>query len=237
MGGLFLSLAGGAVSMITNLYIDGFSLYYRAVVETSYKWLNLRLLGENLFPNDIVQSIHYFTARLIARPGKPQDLEAKRQRRQLVYIRALETISSLSVHYGRFQLIRDERALAEHPYEIKLRRSAPQEKKTDVNLAARLIVDGCKGAYQQAALISKDSDFVGAMLAVRNELGLPIVLVNPDWRQAPRDDEDRTEDTTKELSDAATRAMQIEEKHLAASQFPNEVRDAKGIVRKPVEWR
>lgn len=220
--------------MVTNLYIDGFSLYYRAVVETFYKWLNLRLLGESLFPNDHVQSIHYFTARLIARPGKSQTLEAKRQRRQLVYIRALETIKGLSVHYGRFQLIRDERTLAEHPYEIKLQRKAPQEKKTDVNLAARLIVDGCKGAYQQAALISKDTDFVGAMLAVRNELGLPIVLVNPDWRQDPRADED----TTKELRDAATRAMRIEEKHLATSQFPNEVRDAKGVVvvRKPSEW-
>ena len=70
--------------------------------------------------------------------------------------------------------------MTEHPYEIKATRIAPQEKETDVNLAARLIVDGCKGAYQQAALISKDSDFVGAMRAVRNELGLPVVLVNPD---------------------------------------------------------
>ena len=137
-----------------------------------------------------------------------------------------------SVHYGRFQLIREERTLAERPYAIKLQRNAPQEKKTDVNLAARLIVDGCKGAYQQAALISKDSDFVGAILAVRNELGLPIVLVNPDWRQARQDGDD-----TKELRDAATRAIRIEEKHLAASQFPNAVSDAKGIARKPNEWR
>lgn len=218
--------------MITNLYIDGFNLYYQAVVETPYKWLNLRLLGENLFPNDLVQSIHYFTSRLIVRPGKPLDLEERRKRRQLVYIRALETIEGLSVHYGRFQPIADERTLAEHPYEIKLQRRAHQEKKTDVNLAARLIVDGCKGAYQQAALISKDSDFVGAMLAVRNELGLPIVLVNPDWRQGPRAEED----TTEELRDAATHAMRIEEKHLMASQFPDAVTDAKGDVRKPSEW-
>ncbi len=79
--------------MITNLYIDGFSLYYQAVAETPYKWLNLRLLGENLFPDDDVQDIHYFTARLIDRDGQ----EAKRQRRQLVYIRALETINGFSV--------------------------------------------------------------------------------------------------------------------------------------------
>lgn len=213
--------------MITNLYIDGFSLYYQAVAETPYKWLDLRLLGENLFPDDIVQNIHYFTSRLIDRDGN----EAKRQRRQLVYIRALETVKGLSVHYGRFQLIREERTLAERPYEIKLQRNAPQEKKTDVNLAARLIVDGCKGAYQQAALISKDSDFVGAILAVRNELGLPIVLVNPDWRQTRQDGDD-----TKELRAAATRAIRIEERHLAASQLPNAISDAKGIARKPNEW-
>lgn len=218
--------------MITNLYVDGLSLYYQAVAATPYKWLDLRLLGENLFPIDVVQSIHYFTARLIARPGKPEDLEAKRQRRQLVYIRALETIKGVSVHYGRFQLLREDRSLAAHPYEIKVQRRTPQEKKTDVNLAARLIMDGCKGAYEQAALISKDSDFVGAMLAVRNELGLPVVLVNPGWSQESQ----AGEDATKELQDAATRSIRIEEQHLAASQLPYAISDANGVVRKPNEW-
>ena len=36
--------------MITNFYIDGFNLYYRAVRNTEFKWLNLRKLAEILFP-------------------------------------------------------------------------------------------------------------------------------------------------------------------------------------------
>jgi hypothetical protein len=36
--------------LITNLYVDGFNLYYRAVRGTPFKWLDLRKLGEALFP-------------------------------------------------------------------------------------------------------------------------------------------------------------------------------------------
>ena len=33
-----------------RLYVDGFNLYYRAVRGTPFKWLDLRKLGEALFP-------------------------------------------------------------------------------------------------------------------------------------------------------------------------------------------
>ena len=55
--------------MITNLYIDGFNLYYRALKDTPFRWLDLRRLAEILFPEDAINRVCYFTARLDARPA------------------------------------------------------------------------------------------------------------------------------------------------------------------------
>ena len=58
---LFASAVGsrpplGAVSvfwrrrqLITNVYIDGFNLYYRALKDTPFRWLDLHKLAETLF--------------------------------------------------------------------------------------------------------------------------------------------------------------------------------------------
>ena len=57
--------------MLTNLYIDGFNLYNRAVKHTSFKWLDLRRLAETLFPDDEIQRICFFTALVRSRPQRP----------------------------------------------------------------------------------------------------------------------------------------------------------------------
>ena len=63
-----VSVFVGERLLITNLYIDGFNLYYRALRGTPFKWLDLQQLAENLFPEDTINSICYFTALLEARP-------------------------------------------------------------------------------------------------------------------------------------------------------------------------
>lgn len=55
--------------MLTNFYIDGFNLYYRALQGTPYKWLNLRKLAEALFPLDTIHKVCYFTALITPRPN------------------------------------------------------------------------------------------------------------------------------------------------------------------------
>ena len=74
-------------SLITNLYIDGFNLYYRALKDTPFRWLDLPKLAETLFPQDSITRVCYFTARLDTRPGNP----SQRQRQQ-AYLRALATL-------------------------------------------------------------------------------------------------------------------------------------------------
>ena len=50
--------------LITNVYIDGFNLYYRALKDNPFRWLDLRRLAETLFPQDAINRVCYFTARL-----------------------------------------------------------------------------------------------------------------------------------------------------------------------------
>ena len=209
--------------MITNLYIDGFNLYYRALKDTPFRWLDLRKLGETLFPQDSINRICYFTARLDARLGSP----SQRQRQQ-AYLRALATLPGFHAYYGVFRSGVKRRPLANPvpglPEYVLVRDS--EEKGSDVNLATRLLVDGFSGDYQQAVVVSNDADFAGAMRYVRNDLGLRVTQVNPDPRNtSPRD-----------LADAATYVKRLWQSHLRQSLLPDTLMDGVGTIRKPVGW-
>ena len=209
--------------MITNVYVDGFNLYYRALKDTAFRWLDLRQLAEVLFPGDDIRRISYFTARLDTRPGNPNQ-----PRRQLVYLRALETLPGLDLHYGAFRSGLKRRPLVDPipglpPY-VRIRDS--EEKGSDVNLATRLLVDGFNGEYEQAVVMSNDADFAGAMRYVRDGLGLRMTLVNPDARTA----------SPAELARAATYVKRLWKSHLRRSQLPDTLRDEIGVITKPQGW-
>ena len=210
-------------SLITNVYIDGFNLYYRALKDTPFRWLDLRKLAETLFPEDTIQRICYFTARLDTRTGNPGQ-----PRRQLIYLRALATLPGFEIHYGVFRSGVKRRPLAEPtpglpPY-VLVRDS--EEKGSDVNLATRLLVDGFSGEYEQTVVVSNDADFAGAMRYVRDNLNLRLTLVNPDARRA----------SPLDLSNAATYVKRLWKSHLRQSQLPDTLVDEVGAIAKPPAW-
>ena len=209
--------------MITNVYIDGFNLYYRALKDTPFRWLDLRELAETLFPQDTIHRVCYFTARLDARPSNPGQAQ-----RQLIYLRALSTLSGFEVYYGAFRSGIKRRPLAEPmpglPTHVLVRDS--EEKGSDVNLATRLLVDGFKEEYEQAVVVSNDADFAGAMRYVRDDLGLRFTLVNPDPRNA----------SPRELAEAATYVKRLWKSHLRRSQLPDTLTDGIGDITKPAGW-
>lgn len=43
------------------VYIDGFNLSYGALKRTPFKWLDVGRLCQVMLPNDVVESIQYFT--------------------------------------------------------------------------------------------------------------------------------------------------------------------------------
>ena len=209
--------------LITHVYVDGFNLYYRALKDGPFRWLDLRKLSETLFPGDDIHRVSYFTARLHARPGNPQQ-----PRRQLVYLRALATLPGLDLHYGAFRSGIKLRPLAEPvrglPSHVLISQS--EEKGSDVNLATRLLVDGFNREYAQAVVVSNDADFAGAMRYVRDGLGLRVTLVNPD--------PDNT--SPRALADSATYVRRLRKSHLRRSLLPDTLRDEAGVITKPPGW-
>ncbi|MCX5873197.1 MAG: hypothetical protein NTY51_08200 [Deltaproteobacteria bacterium] len=83
----------------TYIYIDGFNLYYGAVKDTPYKWLNLKAMCKGILEShhDILL-IKYFTAHVHSTQYDPQ-----KQNRQEVYLKALEAyIPEIEIRYGHF---------------------------------------------------------------------------------------------------------------------------------------
>ena len=209
--------------MITNIYIDGFNLYYRALKDTPFRWLDLRKLAATLFPGDDILRVCYFTALLNRRPENPDQ-----PARQLTYLRALETLPGIEIHYGTFRPRVKTRRLVEPvpglPEYVRVIDS--EEKGTDVNLATRLLIDGFNGAYEQAVVVSNDSDLASPMCYVRDELGCKVTVVNPDNNNY----------THRSLVDAATYVKRLRRSHLRRSQLPPIIHDAQGRITKPVGW-
>ena len=203
--------------MLTNVYVDGLNLYHRAVKGTDFKWLDVRLMVESIFPDDDIGDIHYFSARV---EGPRHDPRAPQ--RQDTYLRALRTLDRFHIHLGTIRYRRIKRALVGsaggQPQLVRVRH--PEEKKSDVNLATRLIVDACHQNYEQAILVTNDSDFAGALKAVRDEFNLMAVVLNPDSSRT----------TPVDLRNAATYVRRIRKDHLESAQLPASIEDAQGKI-------
>lgn len=210
--------------MKTNVYIDGFNLYFRAVKNTSHKWLNLLELSQALVPAHQINKIRYFTAYVFNRS------DANQLRRQLTYLRALRTLPNLSIHRGQFRERTKIRPLVT-PI-IGLNRNVEifdtEEKRSDVNLATWLLVDAHNSDFEQALLISNDADLVLPVRLVREMFKRPVGVVNPNTN--PR------ETMPAELSNAATFIRQLRIKTLGLCQFPVQLRDSRGTITKPATW-
>jgi hypothetical protein len=206
----------------TNVYIDGFNLYYGAVKGTPYKWLDLDALCQRLLPKHRIARIRYFTAIVSARPNDPSGPV-----RQRTYLRALETIPHVSVHLGHFRsdVVRMPLARPTPGGSRTVEVIKTEEKGSDVNLATCLLVDAFRQDCEAAVVVTNDSDLQEPIRVVREELGLVIGVVNPgDPRKRSRD-----------LLDV-TFFKQLRPSILGACQFPDELRDEHGTIHKPRTW-
>jgi uncharacterized LabA/DUF88 family protein len=207
--------------MDTYVYVDGFNLYYGAVKDTPYKWLDISKLCNFLLPKSNILKIKYFTARISSRPddlGKPT--------RQQIYLRALQTIPRIEIIFGSFLTKNVSLPLAtSKPKKMKFATVIrTEEKGSDVNLAVHMLNDGYKGLYNSAVMVTNDSDLVEAIRIVRNELGKSVGILNP--QKYP----------SKILIRHASFIKQIRSGTLKASQFPPTLSDTKGKFNKPNMW-
>jgi len=204
----------------TNIYVDGFNLYYGALKGTSYKWLNIHKLCQLLLPNNHIHQIKYFTALVSARPNDPYQPV-----RQQIYLRALQTLPNVTIIKGSF---------LSHPVVLPLAAPTPgrnsarviktEEKGSDVNLATHLLNDAHKNEYDIAVMITNDSDLVEPMRIVRQELKLPVGIINPQKQPSWA------------LRNHASFIKPIRGWALQQSLFPNTLTDSAGTFTKPPSW-
>jgi uncharacterized LabA/DUF88 family protein len=206
----------------TNVYIDGFNLYYGALKGSPYKWLDLEALCRHLLPKDSINRVRYFTAKVSARPGDPQ-LPVRQQ----TYLRALATLPMVSVHLGVFYVSTARVRLA-HPPATGPKTAEiikTEEKGSDVALATYLMLDACRGDCDTAVLITNDSDLREPLRLARDELGLTTGVINPH------------DASKRSRALQATFFKQLRASALAASQLPPQIIDASGRkITKPSDW-
>jgi uncharacterized LabA/DUF88 family protein len=204
--------------MKTNVYIDGFNFYYGCIKSTPYHWLNVAKMCSFLLPNDNVHFIKYFTALVTARSNDPD-----KPIRQQMFLRALKTIPNLEIILGTFLSHEVMMPLAP-PNKGYAKVIKTEEKGSDVNIAAHLLVDGFRNEYELAVVVSNDSDLLEPIRFVTQELGKPVGILNPHKHPSI------------ELSRSALFVKQIRKNVLANSLFPNILTDRQGTSAKPADW-
>lgn len=202
--------------MKTIVYVDGFNLYFGAVKNTPYRWLNIAAMCQTLLPDDDIRQIKYFTALVDPRPGDPD-----KRLRQETFLRALSTLPMLSIYYGFFLT-----------HEVTMpqvgggfaRVIKTEEKGSDVNLATHLLVDGFDNAYDLAVIVSNDSDLLLPIRVVSEQLGKQVGLLNPQKHVSVA------------LAPHVRFVKHIRAGVLAKCQFPPRLIDAHGSFSKPTGW-
>jgi len=204
-------------------YVDGFNLYYRAVRNTPYKWLDLLSVCRREFPAYDIVALRYFTAKI----SSPQH-DAGKGQRQETYLRALRTLPSITIHFGQFHENTVWRPLATPLPDgtTMVQVIDTKEKGSDVNLATSLLLDGFKKLYQVAIVVSNDSDLVEPVRVVRYELGLDVAVLDPHQGR-------RVSNAFKSVASVYTK---LRPETLKACQFPDTLSDQHGSVTKPADW-
>lgn len=215
----------------TIVYIDGFNLYYRALKPLGRKWMNIDALSQAVLPaSNRITAIKYYTARVSGRidPGAPA--------RQHAYLRALESLPRVAIHYGNFLTLKKWAGLVQPPEFRPVCAFPPgvaahvayvwktEEKGSDVNLGVHLVRDAFTHGFDEAAVLTNDTDLVEPIRIVTQETGLPVTLLTPVSKPATS------------LVAVSSHVRHIQP-YLGPCVFPDPVKLANGkTIGKPAGW-
>jgi hypothetical protein len=201
------------------VYIDGYNFYYGIVKKRpEWKWLDFVKFCRSLRPFHAV-SVRYFTAIIENDPVRKEH-----QRR---YLAALGTLENFEIIKGKFQL-RVTRCAAKCGQEFQ----EAKEKKTDVNIAVRMMQDCIKDTPDAIILISSDSDLEPAIHWIhRFYPNIHIMVYLPNL---PGDQDKRRNDFYRSIG---VECMDLPCGRIPDSQFRSEVElPDKTVVKRPTAW-
>jgi uncharacterized LabA/DUF88 family protein len=207
----------------SNIYIDGFNLFYGLLKGSSYKWLNIESCFEKIYKHDEITSIKYFTALV-----KGEGLA-----RQQVYLQALRTLSKVEIILGNFKgkLMTCGVSDCDHPNKTF---RVFEEKRTDVNIAIEMLHDASKQSIERFILVSGDSDLVPVLHMLRRDYpAVNLIVLIPAKRSKTMKDRY----IASEIREAAHHARLLDLSYIRTSQFADLVLSSTGIeLYKPIEW-
>ena len=197
-------------------YIDGFNVYH-AIDDVNraqrgalnhLKWLNLRaLMCQFIDPNvhDVLE-VNYFSAYMTWHPD--------REARHRAYVAALQ-------HVGVNPVMGQFKKKDAYCKNCKTTYLAREEKESDVNIATYLISDAYEDKFDQAFLITNDSDLLGPVRLVRARFPQKgLKMIAPPFRRH-----------SKELWALATHRAQIQQSHLETCRLPETAQAEDGVVK------
>jgi hypothetical protein len=214
--------------MRTFLYVDGFNLYYSAVKGTPLRWLNPVALAARAFPDNEIVYTKFFSARVTALPHDPSQ-----PFRQQLYWRALRTLPDFEIILGEFRT-RQTRAPVVNPPPKTIEIYKTEEKGSDVNLGAHLLLDAFQEKFQAAIVITGDSDLITPIKMVRTALHKAVGVLNPQRLSGPNRRDVRPSAGLRNA--AAFYQNGVSWTQLEAAQLPPRLRDAHGEFFKPKDW-
>lgn len=226
--------------MRTFVYVDGFNFYHlRLKAQREYRWLNLYKLALTLLKADpAILRVKYYTARVSAKidPYAPS--------RQQTYLAALGTIPEIETCFGNFLFSEKMAFLCNPPVAspahyswnlppprlVKIAKA--EEKGSDVNLASHLVRDALLDRFDQALVLSNDTDLVEPIRIVTQEIGKPVGVIAPRRQRGAS-----PPIPSPSLRRVSTFVVQIDDWQLKAAQFPDEIRTTNGkrLIR-PENW-
>ena len=197
-------------------FVDGFNLYHaieRAALGDpefiNAKWLDLEKLCSFFVDTNIeeLSGIKYFTTL----SWKPTSLP-----KQQMYISALLAKSHcVEIVYGKFK------KKTRNCPECKNSYIGHEEKLTDVNIAIYLLESALKNTFDEAVIVSADSDLLPAILAIKRNFPGKKVSVLPPFCH-----------TANDLKNNADAKYKMTRKHLLSSQLPETQ-----VNPRPTEWK
>ncbi len=162
--------------------------------------------------NQKLEAVKYFTAKVINNVSKRQ--------KQNFYLEALQELTNVDIFFGRYQ-----------PNEINCNTcgacwSAPKEKKTDVNIATQMTADAFLDNFDDAILITRDSDLVPPVEMIKKHCTNKKIAL----AIAPGS-------ISNELKQKVNYSFYMNKRIFRLSQLPEEVKKSNGyLIRKPQSW-
>lgn len=208
----------------TTVFVDGLNFHYGVARRFGVRWVDpMALCRRILDPKwHRVEQLRFYTSPFVE--GVPGSGNPGSQN---AHHRALLLDARIVIRLGRFKF-RREMARVAGSGDMAARFTkveSMREKGSDVNLAAELVHLAHQRAFEAAVVVSNDSDLARAIEIVRQDLRMPVGIINPQPRAQ-----------VLELHQAASFTRTIRQADIRAAMLPDVIETESGRIVRPIDW-